>query len=637
MGDMGVCALVIRLLELECKFMRQAFGYIIVLLCFPLIWILYSFIHSEILTASEFKESLKEAIPLNTPVITSPIVLLDKDKEIFSEDYVEWRDPLPLESIPLFVQEVLIQSEDAEFYNHIGFNFSAIFRAVFANAAANSSDQGASTITQQLVRLRYLSTEKTYERKVTELVYAYEMEKQTEKDEILENYLNEIYFSNQVYGIGAAATYYFGKPLNELTEAQQVFITAIPNNPSLYNPLENFEATKKRQELLIEVLVKNNKISAEHGNSLKNEPIVLQTKTKKQLYPVYSTYVLDELKSLISSNEGFQQKIESASNEQQAVFLKNELQTRVNEVISQGLIVHTALNPHKQKEDVTYIDNLLDSTNDLQAASIVINNETREIVSMFGGKDYKKFDFNRANQAVRQPGSSLKPLLVYGPVFETTSLTPNNEISGGKLCLMSYCPQNYGGAIYGNVSLKQAFRFSHNTPAVRLLQTVGIKEAFAKLEQFQFNHLVPGDHTYPAALGGLTNGVTVLEMADAYTGFINGMYKPAHAIQKVTNKNGDSLYEWQEEKIEVWSPTTVHTMRDLLADVVANGTGKGISVQSSYIGAKTGTTNDFYDYWITGLTDTYTAAVWIGYDMPKNMKPIESKKIHHKIFNQIMN
>lgn len=637
MGDMGVCALVIRLLELECKFMRQAFGYIIVLLCFPLIWILYSFIHSEILTASEFKESLKEAIPLNTPVITSPIVLLDKDKEIFSEDYVEWRDPLPLESIPLFVQEVLIQSEDAEFYNHIGFNFSAIFRAVFANAAANSSDQGASTITQQLVRLRYLSTEKTYERKVTELVYAYEMEKQTEKDEILENYLNEIYFSNQVYGIGAAATYYFGKPLNELTEAQQVFITAIPNNPSLYNPLENFEATKKRQELLIEVLVKNNKISAEHGNSLKNEPIVLQTKTKKQLYPVYSTYVLDELKSLISSNEGFQQKIESASNEQQAVFLKNELQTRVNEVISQGLIVHTALDPHKQKEDVTYIDKLLDRTNDLQAASIVINNETREIVSMFGGKDYKKFDFNRANQAVRQPGSALKPLLVYGPVFEMTSLTPNNEISGGKLCIMSYCPQNYGGAIYGNVSLKQAFRFSHNTPAVRLLQTVGIEEAFAKLEQFQFNHLVPGDHTYPAALGGLTNGVTVLEMADAYTGFINGMYKPAHAIQKVTNKNGDSLYEWQEEKIEVWSPTTVHTMRDLLADVVANGTGKGISVQSSYIGAKTGTTNDFYDYWITGLTDTYTAAVWIGYDMPKNMKPIESKKIHHKIFNQIMN
>ncbi|MFJ7827481.1 transglycosylase domain-containing protein [Psychrobacillus sp. NPDC096623] len=617
--------------------MRQAIGYMFVFLCFPLIWILYSFIHSEILVASEFKEDLKEAIPLNTPVITSPIVLLDKDNRIFSEDYVEWRDPLALDSIPLFVQEVLIQSEDAEFYNHIGFNFSAIFRAVFANAAANASDQGASTITQQLVRLRYLSTEKTYERKVTELVYAYEMEKQSSKEEILENYLNEIYFSNQVYGIGAAATYYFGKPLSELTEAQQVFISAIPNNPSLYNPLENFEATKKRQELLIDILVKNDKISSEHGNTLKNEPIVLQTKTKTQLYPVYSTYVFDELKSLISASEGFQEKIESASNEQQAMLFKNELQTRVNQVISQGLTIHTALDPQKQKEDVVYIDRLLDKTKDLQAASVVINNETREIVSMFGGKDYRKFDFNRANQAVRQPGSALKPLLVYGPVFETTSLTPNNEISGGKLCISHYCPQNYGGAIYGDVSLKQAFRFSHNTPAVRLLQNVGIGEAFAKLEQFRFEHLVAEDHTFPAALGGLTNGVTVLEMADAYTGFIDGMYKPTHAIRKVTNKHGEILYEWKEEKVEVWSPKTITIMRDLLADVVVNGTGKGVHVNSAYVGAKTGTTNDYHDYWVTGLTETYTSAVWIGYDMPHNMKLIESKKIHHKIFNKIMN
>lgn len=617
--------------------MRQAIGYIIILLCFPLIWILFSFIHSEILTASEFRHDLKEAIPLNTPAITSPITLLDEEEVVFSEDYVEWRDPQSLETIPLFVQEIFLQSEDVEFYEHIGFNFSAIFRAVFANAAANSSDQGASTITQQLVRLRYLSTEKTYERKVTELVYAYEMEKQSNKNEILESYLNEIYFSNQVYGIGAAATYYFGKPLNELTEAQQVFISAIPNNPSIYNPLENFEATKGRQELLIDILVNNGKVTADYGKMLKKEPIVLQTKTKKQLHPAYSTYVLEELRSLISTSEGFKAKIETASNEQQTALFKNELQTRVNEVISQGLIVHTALDPHKQAEDVTYINDLLKQTNDLQAASVVINNDTREIVSVFGGKDYKKFDFNRANQAVRQPGSALKPLLVYGPVFEMTSLTPNNEISGGKLCIASYCPQNYGGAVYGNVSLKQAFRFSHNTPAVRLLQTVGIEEAFMKLEQFQFDHLIEGDHTYPSALGGLTNGVTVLEMADAYTGFINGMYKPAHAIRKVTNTDGDTLYEWKEEKVEVWSPKTVNIMRDLLTDVVVNGTGKGINIDSSYIGAKTGTTNDFYDYWITGLTDTYTAAVWIGYDMPKNMKPIESKKIHHNIFNQIMN
>ncbi|MFB5088542.1 transglycosylase domain-containing protein [Psychrobacillus sp. PGGUH221] len=616
--------------------MRQVIGFLLILLCFPLIWMLTSFIHAEILSASSFQDDLKQSIQLSTPPLSSPVVLLDENEQIFSEDYVEWRDPLPLESIPLFVQELFIQSEDVEFYNHIGFNFSAIFRAVFANASANAKEQGASTITQQLVRIRYLSTEKTYERKVTELIYAYEMEKQATKDEILTNYLNEIYFSNQVYGIGAAATYYFGRPLHELSDAELAFISAIPNNPTIYDPIDNFDATKKRQELLIDVLVKNGKIPKESGEAIKAEPIVLKTKTKKQLYPTYSTYVLEELKNLVASKEGFTEKIATAQNEQQKLLLENELQTKVNDVIAQGVTIYTALDPAKQLDDEKYVNKLLDKTPDLQAASVVINNEKREIISLYGGKEYKKFDFHRAYQAVRQPGSALKSLLVYAPVFETTTLTPNNSINGGKLCIGSYCPQNYGGALYGNVTIKQAFRFSHNTPAVRLLETVGIDNAFAKLEPFQFNHLTNEDHTYAAALGGLTHGVTVLEMADAYSSFIDGMYEPARAIRKVTDKKGNILYEWNEEKTEVWSPKTVQTMRGLLSDVVQNGTGKGISIPAPYVGAKTGTTNDFYDYWIAGLTDTYTSAVWIGYDMPKNMKSIESRKIHHSIFNKIM-
>ncbi|MDI2586473.1 transglycosylase domain-containing protein [Psychrobacillus sp. NEAU-3TGS] len=616
--------------------MRQAIGFIILLLCFPFIWILYSFIHTEILVASSYKDNLAKSIQISSPSISSPIVLLDKQEQVFSEDYVEWREPLPLESIPLFAQELFIQSEDVEFYNHIGFNFSAIFRAVFANAIANSKEQGASTITQQLVRLRYLTTEKTYERKVTELLYAYEMEKQSTKEEILANYLNEIYFGNQVYGIGAAATYYFSRPLNELTEAELTFISAIPNNPMLYDPLVHFDATKKRQELLIDVLVKNNKITATDGDALKAMPIVLHIKTKTQLYPAYSTYVMEELKNLIAYKEGFLEKIAAAQNEHQKHFFDKELQSRVSEISTKGITIYTALDPAKQLKDDKYINNLLTKTPGLQAASAVINNETREIISLYGGKDYKKYDFHRAYQAVRQPGSAFKPLLVYAPLFETTSLTPQNVINAGRFCIGTYCPQNYGGAIYGNVTIKEAFRFSYNTPAVRLLQTTGIETAFNKLEPFLFNHIVNEDHSYAAALGGLTKGVTPLEMADAYTSFINGMYKPAHAIRKVVDKNGEILYEWNEEKQEVWSPKTVQTMRNLLHDVVANGTGKGISVQSSYIGAKTGTTNDYVDYWIAGLSDTYTSTVWIGYDLPKNMKPIESKKFHHSIFNQIM-
>ncbi|WP_144513941.1 transglycosylase domain-containing protein [Bacillus sp. FJAT-22090] len=616
--------------------MRQAIGFIIILLCFPFLWILYSFIHSEILTADSYKDGLAESIELSSPPISAPVVLLDENEQIFSEDYIEWRDPLPLESIPLFAQELFIQSEDVEFYNHIGFNFSAIFRAVFANAIANAKDQGASTITQQLVRLRYLSTEKTYERKVTELLYAYEMEKQSTKEEIFSNYLNEIYFGNQVYGLGSAATYYYGRPLDQLTDAELAFISAIPNNPSIYDPLKHFDSTKKRQELLIDILVKNGKITADYGNTLKSAPIVLSTKTKTQLYPAYSTYVLDELKNLIAYKEGYIEKINSAQNEQQKLLLEHQLQARVNEISAKGIKIYTALNAEKQRKDDTYIDHLLTKTNNLQAAAVVINNETREIISLYGGKNYKKFDFHRAYQAIRQPGSSFKPLLVYAPLFETTTFTPNNSVNAGKYCIGTYCPQNYGGAIYGNVTIKQAFRFSHNTPAVRLLKTTGIETAFDKLKPFQFNHLVKEDHTYAAALGGLTKGVTPLEMADAYTSFINGMYKPAHTIRKVVDGKGEILYEWDEEKQEVWSPKTVQTMRNLLNDVVTNGTGRGISIQSSYVGAKTGTTNNYVDYWIAGLTDTYTSTVWIGYDIPKNMKSIESKKIHHSIFNQIM-
>lgn len=616
--------------------MRQGTGFIIILLCFPLLWILYSFIHTEVLSAASFNDDLEHSIQLSNPTITSPVVLLDKQGEIFSEDYVEWREPIELETIPLFVQELFIQSEDVEFYNHIGFNFTAIFRAVFANASSQEREQGASTITQQLVRLRYLSTEKTYERKLTELLYAHEMEKQTTKEEILTNYLNEIYFSNQVYGIGAAATFYFGLPIEELRESELAFISAIPNNPTIYNPLTNFEATKKRQELLIDVMVKNGRLTAENGEKIKKESIVLSTKLKKQLYPAYSTFVLHELENLIAHNEGFKERIANSQNEQQRQFLESELKTRVNEVIAGGITISTALDQSKQDYDERYINSLLSKTPELQAASVVINNESREIVSVYGGKNYRKMDFHRAYQAVRQPGSAFKPLLVYAPLFETTTYTPANSVNAGKLCIGSYCPQNYGGVVYGDVTIQDAFRLSHNTPAVRLLDKVGIENAFARLSPFQFEYIQKEDYTYSAALGGLTHGVTIAEMADAYTSFINGTYKPVHSIRKVEDKQGNVLYRWDEDFQEAWSYKTAQTMRGLLQQVVTNGTGKGIHINSSYVGAKTGTTNEYYDYWLAGLTDTYTSAVWIGYDKPKNMKSIESNKIHHRIFNQIM-
>jgi penicillin-binding protein 1A len=616
--------------------MRQIIGFITICIALPTLLFLYTQIGGQIHSASQFQTQMGSSIQLTEPSFSSPVTMKDRNGQTFSEEYVEWRKPLEYAEIPFFIQELFIQSEDTDFYDHVGYDLSAIVRAVVSNSSAQESQQGGSTITQQLVRMRYLTEEKTYERKVTELLYAYELEQVSSKEKILEMYMNEMYFSNQVYGIGAAATYYFQKNLVECTEAEMAFLAAIPNNPSLYNPLKNFKQTKDRQELLLDVLAKNETITQEQANSIKSDKIILKTKQKVQQYPSYSTYVINELSDLIAEKEGFSERLEKTQDPAMQDLIKVELKSKVDEIISTGVTIETGLDSFKQHSVDRYFNKKLENV-ELQASGAVIDNKTREIIALYGGKNYRKFDFNRAFQGYRQPGSAIKPLLVYAPFFETTEYSPESEVNGGKYCIGTFCPQNYGGAIYGDVPIKQAFRFSYNTPAVRLLETVGIKKAFQYLDLFQFSEVNSEDHNFPAAIGGFNNGVTTLQMADAYSSFINGQYQPVHAIRLVKSKNGDILYSWDSKKQEVWSAETNTYMRSMLKDVVDNGTANGVTGDSNYIGAKTGTTNDFHDFWLAGLTEEYTAAVWIGYDQPRDMGNLESQKIHHSLFSELIN
>ncbi|MFX3675335.1 MAG: transglycosylase domain-containing protein [Paenisporosarcina sp.] len=615
--------------------MRQSIGFILIVGTLPTLVFLYSQIGKEIQDVSQFQTVIDSSIQLTEPTFPSPVTMKDQNGHTFSEEYIEWRKPLPINEIPLVAQELFIQSEDADFYQHIGFDLSAIVRAVVANSSTQENTQGGSTITQQLVRMRYLTDEKTYERKVTELLYAYELEQLSSKEKILEMYLNEMYFSNQVYGIGAAATFYFQKELAQCSEAEMAFLAAIPNNPSLYDPLKNFDETKRRQELLLDVLASKGSISLEQAEVFKAQSIVLKTKQKVQQFPAYSTYVIEELNKLIAEKDGFSQRLEKATTPSEKDLIATEIKKKLDEVLSLGVTIETSLDPRKQKSIDLQFNQQLEET-DIQAAGIVIDNKAREIIGLFGGKNYRKFDFNRAYQASRQPGSAIKPLLVYAPFFETTAYSPDTIVNGGKYCLGTFCPQNYGGAIYGDVTLQQAFRFSYNTPAVRLFESIGVEKAFHYLDPFQFTEITQEDWSLPAAIGGFNNGVTPLQMADAYTSFIDGQYQPVHAIRFVKDKSGKIIYEWDQEKEEVWKQTTVQYLRMLMKDVVENGTGKGISGNSLYIGAKTGTTNDYHDFWLAGLTEEYTATVWIGYDLPQNMKSIESKKIHHSLFNELI-
>ena len=615
--------------------MNKAFGFLLIFLCIPILWWIGDNIFEEIGIATAHEESIKDAIRLPEVQAQLPVTLIDKNGQTFSEEYVEWRQPLTLQEIPPIAQEIFIASEDEDFFKHIGFDLSAIARAVVANSNTSSISQGGSTITQQLVRMRYLSEEKTYERKLTELFYAYELEKEFDKETILAMYLNESYFSNQVYGIGAAATYYFQKPLQELSVAEIAFISAIPNNPSLYNPLKNFEDTKSRQERLLDTLATSGAITQEEANTYKAETITLNVKTKLQSHPMYSTYVLQELRFLVAEKEGFAERLANTESEEEKKTIKNQLDERLNHLYQNGLTIYTALDPDKQTHDETRMTTIL-GTGELQAAGAVIDNATREIVSLYAGKDYAKFDYHRAYQGVRQPGSAFKPLAVYAPFFETTTHTPDSTVSGSNYCVGSFCPQNYGGYVYGDVSIRTAFRHSYNTSAVRLFNTVGIETAFSYLDRFNFRSIVEKDRNYSTSLGGLTYGVTALELADAYSSFIDGSYVPAHSIRKVIASDGTELYNSDTVRDQIWSPKTVKYMRSLLADVVANGTGQGVYSNSNYVGAKTGTTNDYRDYWLAGLNDEYTAAVWIGYDKPQSMENLEAYKIHHKLFNVLL-
>ncbi|MER2192706.1 MAG: transglycosylase domain-containing protein [Solibacillus sp.] len=612
--------------------MKQLFGYMFILCCLPVILFFGRAAWVELAAAKTYEQQIEAAIVLPEVKSPLPVTLIDRDGQIFSEEYVEWSQPMALNDMPELVKQLFLSSEDTNFYTHLGFDVSAIARAVVANSASDTT-QGGSTITQQLVRMRYLSEEKTYERKLVELFYAYELEQKYTKDEILQMYLNEMYFSNQVYGIGAAASYYFDRELTELTLAETAFIAAIPNNPSLYDPVRHFDNTKERQERLIDTLANYDIISQAEAVTHKAEQIELQIKAKIQKHPAYSTYVLQEMKWLVAEQTGIAEKLKTASAQEKKI-LETQLKQEVDELLHAGIMIHTALAPEKQLQDEAAINSLL-RIDGLQASATVIDNATREIVSIYGGKDYAKFDYHRAFQGPRQPGSAFKPLSVYAPYFETTQANPSSIVSGAQYCVGNFCPENYGRIVYGNVSLETAFKQSINTSALRLFDKMGTDTVFRYIDQFQFRSVTQADHTYAAALGGLTYGVTTLEMADAYTSFIDGYYTPARSIRKITDLDGEVLYKWEEEREEIWSASTVTTMRHLLNEVVRSGTGAGLYSTSDYIGAKTGTTNQFKDFWLAGLTEDYTTAVWIGYDTPASMERIEKSKIHFAIFNAI--
>ncbi|MEI5907790.1 transglycosylase domain-containing protein [Bacillus spongiae] len=615
--------------------MRSLTGYSFIAFLLPAFLLLLYFTDEEASKAKSFQQQMDSIINDKDINLSITSVMLDHNGQVFSELNKPYRSFAPSEEIPIFLKDLLIYSEDQNFYEHIGFDAGAILRALVKNLVFTHIQQGGSTITQQLARNLYLDQEKTYNRKLTELFYAYELEQKYSKDEILELYLNVIYFSNGIYGAQSAAEHYFQKTLNELSRSELAFIASIPNNPNKYDPIKHFEETKKRQERLLDSLVLAKKLSQEEAYSLKKEKIHLNLRKHENLYPDYAVYVEEELKQLISQQEGFSVRIEQAQSEEEKEWISELLSERVDQVIASGVVLHTNLDPAMQEKTIAAVKKHL-PYNQVEGAAVVIDNATRQIIAMSGGKEYKKYYFHRAFQAFRQPGSSIKPLLVYGPYIERFDPSIYESVNSNTYCINGYCPTNYGNVQYGMVSLQTAFARSLNSPAIRLVEKVGLDEAFSYLNPFSFDRVEKKDKTYAAAIGGFTNGMSPLEMTRSYSSFIDGRYIEPHALEKVVDDQGNILYEWNTSEKELWSSGTVKKIRTLLHSSAVNGTGRPAYVSKPYVGIKTGTTNQYFDYWTVGLTNDFTTGVWVGHDIPKNMKTIENNRPSHLIWRDIM-
>ncbi|WP_158738736.1 transglycosylase domain-containing protein [Alteribacillus sp. YIM 98480] len=616
--------------------MKTSTGYVFIVFLMIVFMILLSSTMHQANNVKSIETVLESEVHINSIKVPQNSYIYDKNGERFSTVKLEEnRKYIDYEDIPELVIQAFLSTEDQQFYEHKGVDISSIVRALIVNARSNDIEEGASTLTQQVVRNIYLSHEQTYNRKLSEVLYSYQIEKDYSKSDILELYINTIYFNNGIYGFETASQTYFGKSSKELTLAELSFLAAIPANPSHYDPLTNKENTHLRQQWILNKMVEAEVITEEDMEKALLQNVEINFTEPSEHYPDYAHYIEHELKQLIASKEGYQQKMDTAD-EKEKVTIQKELKSRVHEILQSGVHIETSMDPVIQEQAAANLNDQLNRWN-VQGAAVIIDHAKNSIAAMSGGRDYQKYDFNRAFQAFRQPGSTIKPLLVFGPYIDQTQTSLKTHISTDQFCRNDYCPSNAGGGYYGSTTIENAFAQSYNTVAVRLFDQVGISTAFSYLEKFGFSQMEPEDYSHPAAIGGFSHGMSPLELTRAYTVFSNdGHYTKARGIKQVKDNDGNVLYEWNNSSEPIWEEETNDKLRTMLQKAVTDGTGRYANIPGDNIGGKTGTTNDTFDLWFVGYNDRFTTGVWIGQDTPATLKHIQPSRPHLSLWKDIV-
>jgi len=537
---------------------------------------------------------------------SEPTIIYDsKGKQV---DLITKRrgEPIHIDEIPENMKNAVIAIEDKRFYTHHGFDMRRLGKAVLVNLSRGRAVQGGSTITQQLAKNAFLSNEKTFLRKVKEALITLEIEKRYEKDEILEKYLNEIYFGSGSYGIKEASRSIFDKDVSKINLAEVAILAGVPNRPSKYDPRKNLDKAIERGQLVLKLMLKQDFITELEYERAMNHKFVYEKDLKNSGKSKYVSAILDKRSKRYFKSPEFTDIVE------------DELVEMFDEktVYEGGLKVYTGLDADMQKIALETFNNYKPFTNNskLQGALVTIDTETGYVKSIVGGKNFRSGNFNRAISAKRQPGSAFKPFVYYTALEKGIAM---NELRGDSAEKYGdWQPKNYGNKSYGEITILQAIENSVNTIAVKLLKEVGISSVISNFKKTGVSIDIPKDLSI--ALG--TMSITPMELATSYAPFSNGGYSVQPIfITKIEDRDGNVLYEQSIVKKQVLDSENISLITHMLKDVVSYGSGRRARVRTAngkYAeqGGKTGTTNDNKSAWFAGVTPEYATTVYIGYD-----------------------
>lgn len=539
-------------------------------------------------------KSLESYTPIESSFVYS------SDGKILAEFYLERRNFIKHYNIPARVKRAFIAIEDQRFYSHPGVDFIGILRAMYRDIMAISIVEGGSTITQQLTKMLFLKPEKSFARKIKEAIISVQIEKRYTKDEILGMYLNKAYFGSRAYGIEAAAQTYFGKSANELSIGEAAMIAGLQKAPTLYSPFKNAEKTLVRRHLVLKKMLGNGFISREEYERANAEPLPTSPYFRKYEAPYF------------------------------VELLRQQLEARYGDrIYTSGLKIYSTIDFAMQKIAEEAVSNGIKAIekrvrHGVQVALVAIDPRNGHIKAMVGGNDFWETQFNRATQALRQPGSAFKPFIYLAALEDGRSI--EYEILDEILSLPGsrqgsiWAPRNYNNEYHGYVSLRTALALSLNTATVRLAHELGVEKVIETARRCGIkSDLQP---YLSLALGA--SDVTLLELTGAYGVFAIGKKVDPVTYERILNREGITLEETIPLSESVLSQDTVDKMKELLKAVVDSGTAQKARQLSRPVYGKTGTTNVFSDAWFVGFDDRLVVGVWVGRDNHTPLGPKEA-------------